>query len=70
MSVQLACSHQLMGKNPTRCVCEEYGRDIGEKSSKDAIISELERMLSVCEYAEVKAFIPLLIDHIKSGNAR
>lgn len=35
-----------------------------------AIIFELERMLGGCECAEVRAFIPLLIDHIKAGRAQ
>ena len=35
-------------------------------ASRD-IVTELERMLSVCEYPEVRAFIPLLVERIKEG---
>lgn len=39
----------------------------GQRKERAAVIRDLERMLAVCEYAEIKAFIPLLINRLRNG---
>ncbi len=48
------------------------GRCLKAEAERDAIapgiVADLDRMHSVCEYPEVRAFIPLLIDRIEHGD--
>lgn len=48
--------------------CYENGlREYIALRERDAVIAELDRMLAVCEYEEVRAFIPLLQNHLRQG---
>jgi len=50
-----ACGYQ------SRC----YAHRDGIEWERQRVIAELERMLGVCEYPEVRAFIPLFIEKLR-----
>jgi hypothetical protein len=50
------------------CAEQFVGAGIGHE--RNAVLAELDRMLGVCEYDEVRAFIPLLQNHLRQGRHR